>query len=74
ATDAAAEAPTTEAPKTEAPKSETKKPAAKKAEPKKAEPKKAEPKKPVAAQTEEAPVATEEPTPAVEADTDKKDA
>ena len=84
AADAAAEAPTTEAPKTEAPKSETKKPAAKKAEPKKAEPKKAEPKKaepkkaepkkPVAAQTEEAPVATEEPTPAVEADTDKKDA
>ena len=84
ATDAAAEAPTTEAPKTEAPKSETKKPAVKKAEPKKAEPKKAEPKKaepkkaeakkPVAAKNEEVPVATEEPTPAVEADTDKKDA
>ena len=79
ATDAAAEAPTTDAPKTEAPKSETKKPAVTKAEPKKAEPKKAEPKKaeakkPVAAKNEEVPVATEEPTPAVEADTDKKDA
>ena len=74
ATDAAAEAPTTDAPKTEAPKSETKKPAVTKAEPKKAEPKKAEAKKPVAAKNEEVPVAAEEPTPAVEADTDKKDA
>jgi len=64
ATEVVAEATATETPETAAPKADVKKPAVKKAETK----------KPAAAQTEETPAATDEPTPAVDADTDKKDA
>jgi small subunit ribosomal protein S2 len=73
ATDVVAEAPATDAENVEA-----EKPAAKTAEPKKAQAEKPAAAKteeaPAAAKTEEAPDATEESTPAVESETDKKDA
>jgi small subunit ribosomal protein S2 len=73
ATDVVAEAPATDAENVEA-----EKPAAKTAEPKKAQAEKPAAAKteeaPAAAETEEAPDATEESTPAVESETDKKDA
>ena len=69
ATEVLAETPATETPAIDAANVAAEKPAAKTAAPKKAA---AE--KPAAAKTEEAPAALEEPAPAVEAETDKKDA